>query len=489
MRKKIVYILVFSLVFLFCMEAGAEVDFQSGRYRELSRNTNEKPEIEIPEYRQVDLENGISLYMLQDRELPYVELRGYIKGGSVQEPSEVAGITGFMVNMMNTGTRNYGELELNQYKEKYALDFNLGFDLHNLSFSGNALSTEKEELLSLAEEMLLQPKFDTSYRQRLLNERERMLEQARTEQESLAEMYFYRNIYSDHPYSYTSSVESLLQALERYSPDNLSDYYRRLFVPENTVIMVYGDFAYDDMKEKIRRKFGEWTGQEDEDLEAPPAVEKSEDNFGRVILVDKQDATQAKILMGHNLKIDDFRERINFSLANRVFGGGDFTCRLFENLRDEKGYVYDIGSSYTDRKLGGTYIINTSVKPGKTYETIELIKDEIKAITEGEDEIDNRELFNVKNQRNAFLPENYRYREDVFAEEVYNIEVEGRESGYLRRYIDAYNEAGVKEVNEAFRKHISLGELLTVIVGKKEDILPAFEEVGIEVEVVEVKSQ
>ncbi|MFW6238035.1 MAG: M16 family metallopeptidase [Halanaerobiales bacterium] len=485
MKRKLTIGFLVSILLFSCLHARAEVDFNRELYRQLSEDViNEQPEIEIPEYRSTTLENGIRLFMLKDDELPYLKIMGYIKGGKVLEEGELAGITDFMVNMMNTGTENYGEKELNKYKERHAVDFSLGSGSHQLYFSGDALTTEQEELLSLAREVLLRPRFDASYHQRLINERERSLMQAKTRQENLASMYFYRNIYSDHPYSYGADIDRLLDTLQNYNPDNLATHYRRLFVPEDTVIMVYGDFSYQAMETAISDRFGDWTGGE-EASSGSPEVEINKENFGRTILVDKPDATQAKIVMGYNLKIDDFAERVKFNLADEVFGSGNFTCRLFENLRDEKGYVYNVSSNYSDRELGGTYVVETSVRPDKARETTELIRDEIEMIVSGEEEITGEEIYNIVNKKNAFFPEDYRYKEDVFESEVYNIELEDREPGYLNRYVQTYNQATAAEINEVFKKYIAPEKFLTVIVGKKEDVLPAFEEEGIEVEVKE----
>ncbi|MGM0603410.1 MAG: M16 family metallopeptidase [Bacillota bacterium] len=485
MRKKLFVILIItSVLMIFSISISAEVEFSQKLYHNLSENINPIPYLDIPDYKTAVLDNGIKVYLLEDHSLPYIDIKGYIKGGRILENEDNAGITDFMTVMMNTGTKNYGEKELNRFKELNAVDLNLFSSDHYISFSGNALTSEKDRLISLLKELLLKPDFEAEYRSRLLAEMERNIQQSKTNQDSLLEMYFYKNIYAGHPYSYAHDLDLLLKNLDYYTPENLKKYYDKTVRPNKTFMIVYGDFDSREMLEKIHKEFGSW--ENSSEYWKQPAVSTDRSDYGRIILINKEDATQAKLKIGYNLDISYLKDRMAFDLGNEIFAGGDITSRLSENLREEKGLVYTVFSKYVDKQAGGHYILNTSVKPEKVYLALESIKKEIEKITQGRDEITEEEIFEIVNRRNAFFPKSYSRKEDLLQSVVFNIEFKERDKNYINKYIQAYNILSAEDANKYFEKYINPGRFLTVIVGKKEDILPQFKENGISVEVVEI---
>ena len=140
-----------------------------------------------------------------------------------------------------------------------------------------------------------------------------------------------------------------------------------------------------------------------------------------MILVNKEDATHAKMRMGYNFYNTHFEDKTAFLMANRVFGG-DFTSRLMENLRTGQGFVYGIYSSTSYNQQGGLYYVSTDVAPEYAYD-MEAVKRDAgnqegeKAITE--------ELFENVNLYNAFFRSHIR-RDQCIIRIAYGIEVMGK---------------------------------------------------------------
>lgn len=172
-------------------------------------------------------------------------------------------------------------------------------------------------------------------------------------------------------------------------------------------------------------------------------------------------------------------------MANRVFGG-DFTSRLMENLRTGQGFVYGIYSSTSYNQQGGLYYVSTDVAPEYAYEIMEAVKREMLAIKEGEKAITEEELFENVNLYNAFFPKSYKTRISVLSELAYGIEVMGKGEDSINDFIKEYNELTAAEVQRVFAEHTYPDRFLTVIVGRKDDILPVFEEKGVGIELIEL---
>lgn len=480
--KLILIILVLQLIFV--PSVLAEVDFSQELFTELADSINGIPYIETPDYTRIELDNGMIVYLAEDNELPIVEIKGYIKGGRSQESQELAGISSIMVKLMNTGTKNYSEAELSRYKELNGLSFDLFSSNDRYSFSANSLSIDQKELISLIAEILINPEFEADYYYRIIQEYYQLVLQQYYNDSSLLDMFFTTNLYGDHPYSYSSNIGLVISALERMTPIDVEKFYQETIGPANMIIAISGDIELKEMEGLIKEKFGDWESKGVELKEAEVIVD--EENYNKIILINKEDATHARMRMGYNFYDSRFEDRVPFMMANRIFGGGDFSSRLMDNLRTQRGYVYGIYSGITYNQLGGVYFISTDVDPGKAYETMEAIKEEMLAISEGKEEISEEELFMNVNLYNALFPKAYKNQLSVLSKLMFDIEFMDEDEDSINSFVKEYNELTASQVQEVFVEHTYPERFLTVIVARKDDILPVFQEQGIEVEVIDL---
>ena len=484
MKKTNIVILLLILTLFFVGPARAEVEFSEELFVELAEGTIAIPEIEIPDYRRVELDNGMIFYLSEDDELPVVELRGYILGGRSQETQETAGVANIMAHLMNTGTQNFSERELIRYKELNGLELNISSGRDRFSFSGSALIGEQQELYSLLAEKLRNPRFDGDYFQRIIQESYQGVMQGYYDEDSLLAMYFNKNIYGEkHPYSFGSNLDLLLSTLQQLTPDKVERFYRKTVDPSQIIIAISGDIEIEETVALLEEEFTDWESKNTKLKD--PAIVLNSDNFNRILLVNKEDATHAKMRMGYNFYDSSFEKRAAFRIGDRIFGGGDFSSRLVDNLRVQRGYVYAAYSVSSYNQLGGVYYITTDVDPGKAYITMAEIKQEMEAISRGRDPITEEEVDNRLNLFNALYPQSFTSRIGTLNHIMYNIEVRERGEDPINEYIQEINALTANEVQQVFADYSFPHRFLTVIVGNKDDILPAFEEQGLQVEVVD----
>lgn len=480
--KLLLLFLILQLMFICPVLAGLE--FNEELFIELANNKNEIPYIEIPDYSRLELENGMVVYLAEDKDLPIVEISGYIAGGIREESQESAGISVLMSNLMNTGTENFKEEELTKYKELNGVSLGIYTSYDNYNISGNSLSTEKEKLISLLAETLRNPKFDGDYYYRIIQEYIQLLMQQYYLDGSLLDMVFNTSLYGNHPYTNVDSIALIMSSFEKMTPEDVEEFYKKNIDPGKIVLAICGDIDIEETESIIKDYFEDWESQGVELNEEEVLI--NEDNFNKIVLVNKEDATHARMKMGYNFYNSSFEDRVPFVIANRIFGLGDFSSRLMDNLRTDLGYVYGIGSRMTLNQLGGLYFISTDVAPGNAYDAREAIITEILAIIDGERPIKEEELFRIVNQYNAFYPQSYQNQISILSKLIYDIEIMGEKGDTINSFVKEYNDLTAAQVQEVFVEHTFLERFLTVIVGRKDNILPAFEEKGIEVEVVEL---
>jgi len=469
---------------LFIPSAMAGVEFSPQLFEELAQSVNKVPEIKIPAYERFVMDNGLVIYLVEDHSLPIIEVTGFIKGGRAHETKDIAGISSFLTDMMTTGTQNRTEEALDKFKEFYGLSFNMGVKRDYYTLSGNALIQDKDHLLELMADILMNPKFDAPYYQRKLMELYQGLSMARTQDPVLVDMIFYRHLYGDHPYSYDADIDLITAAAQNYTPARLMKYYRDTVAPNMTIIAFAGDFSSREMKREVEKAFGKWE-------KAPVTLphQKSiapRDEYGKIYIINKSDATQAKFKMGFELFTHDYPEDMEFRIANMVYGSGAFECRLMDSLRVKKGYAYDARSTYNANKLGGEYVVTTEVKPESALDTYETIIGEMNKILDRAQPITEEELFKTVNFFNALMPKFYVEKISVIESVIRSVEIWGESANHVNENIKRYNSMTAEMAQRVFEKNLDPKRFITVILGQKEKLVPQFEKAGIPVEVVEM---
>ena len=481
-NKFFVLIILLSLIITFSSTIFA-AEFSAELFDELADAVNEKPIIEVPDYSVLELDNGMIVYLAENHELPIVEMSAYIRGGFSRELKEESGISSLMTELMNLGSENYSETEMGKFKEINGLSFSFSSDFDKYRINASSLITEKDELISLAAEILKNPDFKRDYFSRTVSENIQYYKQQFYEDDSLLDMHFFKNLYGDHPYGYQYNYNLAVDFLNDVKPEDLHNFYRKNINPSEMIMALSGDFEIEEMKELLKTNFSDW---ENNQISAESSyVNVNPKNHGRIILVNKADATQAKIRMGYNFYTYNYPKKVPFLMGNMIFGSGGFNSRLMENLRTEKGYVYGTNSRTEYHKYGGSYYINLSVEPEKSLKAVQAVEEEMDVIKNGENPIKKEELFENVNLYNAVFPKAYREQIDVLDKLMYEIEFRSNTEEYINKLIREYNGLTAEEVQNVFSEELYTDILLTVIVGPKERILPIFRENNIELEVVE----
>lgn len=484
-RKFAILISLILISIIFIPSVKAEEELNEDLFYELIKTENEKPEIEVPDYEKIELDNGLTAYLVKDSEYPVVEVKGFIKGGRRQEKQDIAGISDIMMEMMSTGTKNLGEEEYAREKEVNGIDISFGVNNDSFDFEGSALSSETDKLLSLLADSLQNPDFSGSYLERILQEQKQYLAQATVQVDSLLNSNFFKNIYENHPYSFANNIELKSSKLNSFNANKIRNFYNNSIGPDKMVIAVVGDINIEESQKILEDNFADWSKQDIEIRENE--IEEMAYDENKIVIVDKEDADQAHMKIGHNFPGYDFEKDTEFLMGNRIFGQGGFSSRLMENIRSEKGYVYSIYSDTSYNKDGGVYYINTKVDHKKAPEVLKAVKDEMEEIKTGNKEITEEELNENINLYNGLLPSSYKHSIDVINDYIYKTELLGVEDAHLNSFIEEYNSLNSEEVQKVMEEKLKPDKLLTVVVGNSQVLKPVFKENGYEVKVVKSK--
>ncbi|MBW2561691.1 MAG: insulinase family protein, partial [Deltaproteobacteria bacterium] len=246
---------------------------------------------EPPKAQRVELENGIILYVLEDHELPLVNLSAVVRMGSFYDPPGKEGLAELTGTVMRTGgTRSMTGDRIDEDLDSIAGIINVSVETQSCTLSLSVLEEDLDRGLEIFSDILINPAFAEEKITLAKALETEALKRIRDNPQKTAFRAFRRLIYCGDPRGRISSIESV----ERVKRGDLVTFHRQFFRPSNVMIAVSGDIQREDMVEKIRTRLGGWNAPGSPEVSPPPPAhaEASLDYLFK-------DTPQSIVLVGH----------------------------------------------------------------------------------------------------------------------------------------------------------------------------------------------
>jgi len=326
--------------------------------------------VTLPEYERVELDNGTVLLLAEKHDVPLVGLHAVVRGGSVADPADKAGLAELLASVMQKGAGDRDAAEFAEAAAGVGGDISASADVETLEVTAEFLSRDIDLMIELVADMLMQP---TLSEDEVIKERDRAIALiAAAKDSSLASlMPSYTNafIFGDHPYGYsTFGSEATLAEISR---DDIAQFHADHFGGDRLIIAVAGDFQLEALKARLTTVFGGWGAAA---APLPEVAPPEPATPGRVLLVDKPGAAQTYFWIGNVGVAVDYEGRAELNLANTVFGGR-FTSMLMTELRVNSGLTYGARSRVVRHSRAGAVTIRSYTETAKTVEAIDMAVD------------------------------------------------------------------------------------------------------------------
>ena len=436
------------------------------------------PAFDIPRPERVELANGMIVYLLEDSELPLVNVQVRIRTGSRFDPPDKIGLADLTASVLGTGGAGSrtGE-EVDQYLEDRAANLSTSVGI-GVGFA--QLSVLKEHLgdvMSVLADMLRSPRFE-----------EDRLEEAKVQWRSsiarrndgpgqIASREFSKLVYgATSPYARHTEYATV-NAVTR---DDLVAFHGEFYHPNRILMGVTGDIKRDDMLAMIEEHFGDWAQSTMAMAEMEAAIQPADPN--KVYYIEKTDITQANFRLGHLGTTVNDPDYSAVEVMNTIFGQG-FASRLFNVIRSEKGLAYAIwggvGASYA---YPGMFQVGGETKLESTSEALQAIMYEIERMKEGT--VSQEEFEYAKaSYLNSFIfnfdtPEEVVSRQMLY--EYYRYPADFLQT--FRQRIDAVTREDIRRVAQRL---LTPDQLIVLVVGDQAKFDAALSQFG-EVETIDV---
>lgn len=326
-------------------------------------------EVTFPPYDLRTLSNGMQVVTVLHHEQPAVTMRLLVRAGGANDPDKKRGVSYLVSNLLDQGTTTRGSQQIADQIDSIGgvLGTSSGDDF--TSISAIVMKDSFDVAMDLVADLVRNPAFAQ-------DEIDRQKEQITSTQQVnandpdyIASAVFDRLVYGFHPYGLPGSGTP--ETLARITRQDLQQFHRQYFVPNNMVLAIVGDITQKDAVAAAERVFGSWPRGETPKWRgvAPPEPTR------RIVVIDKPDAVQTEIRVGQLAIPRKHADFLAWDLAVKVLGG-EGANRLHRVLRSERGLTYGASAETEGHKLAGDLVAETDTRTETTGEALGLMVQE-----------------------------------------------------------------------------------------------------------------
>jgi zinc protease len=322
------------------------------------------------------LSNGLEVLAVRREVAPLVALNLMFRSGSDADPAQLAGLGSATADLLDEGAGTRGPLQMAEDLEQLGADLWIGCGRDGSQLSVQVPSKGFEAALAMAADVLLRPRLDADDWARVKGDRLTSLAQRRDQAESVASLVSDRVLYGDaHPYGRSS--DGYEPSVARIGVEDIRHFHATHFRPNNACLVVTGAIDEDELPRQLEAALGAWAPG----VLPTPAPATPLPAAPRLVLVDRPAAPQSIVRLVSAGTDRASADRPALSMLNAVLGGS-FTSRLNFNLREQKGYTYGAGSSFSFLKRPGAFSARAAVFTEVTAAAVTEFLKELRAVRE-----------------------------------------------------------------------------------------------------------
>ena len=220
------------------------------------------------EYRKATLANGLRVIMVEHHELPVVAIELLVKAGSVHEPGEKPGLAHIVTQLLREGTRAKGSLGISEEIDFIGGTLSVDCEYDLSSVTTTALVKHYKTILDLLSEVVRFPAFKTKEIELHRDKAITAILREKDNKSSIASRHFSEMLYGEHPYAHPPI--GTIEGLKAISRDEIIQFYKTQFLPNNSILTVVGDIDYENTLAGIKEAFGDWKKGEVSKPTLPP---------------------------------------------------------------------------------------------------------------------------------------------------------------------------------------------------------------------------
>jgi zinc protease len=334
------------------------------------------PSVDIP-YKKFVLDNGLRLIVHEDHKAPIVGVNVWYHVGSKNEKPGKTGFAHLFEHLMFNGSENYNYDYFKAMEAIGATDLNGTTNEDRTNYFQNVPVSALDRTLWLESDRMghLVNAIDTAK----INEQRGVVQNEKRSGENqpyaIAWELTTKNTYpAGHPYSWT--VIGSMEDLNAASLDDVKEWFKTYYGPNNAVIVIAGDIDPQAAYDKVKKYFG--------DIPPGPPIAKHDAWVAKMKENHRQTAqdrvAQARLQKTWNVPQWGTPTTAYFQLLSNILTNGK-SSRLYKRLVYDEQIASRVSSYLDNREISGQFYLEADAKPGVPLSKIETaMKQELKKI-------------------------------------------------------------------------------------------------------------
>ena len=311
------------------------------------------------------LSNKIVLLISEEHSLPFITVQLLVDSGSRKDPAGKEGLARLVARGLLLGTSQRTVVAINEELDFMGASLATSCSKDYATVNLRVLKKDLDRGLDLFLESLTQPTFPEEEVRREVEKTLAAIQAAEDQPEEVAEKEFQKDLFLTSPYGHP--VEGTKESVARITREAIVQFYRNEYHPNNSILVVVGDITLEEVKAKLLPRLTQWPMGE-----VPGMAFKGDFAGGpKTVKIDRA-ITQANIILGHSGVSRENPDFYALTVMNYILGGGGFSSRLMETIRNKRGLAYSVASFFDPAKYPGSFQIVLQTKNASAREAISL---------------------------------------------------------------------------------------------------------------------
>lgn len=425
----------------------------------------------FPAVHRTALPNGMKVLVVPMPRLPIVTAMTYVDAGATADPTGAEGLAVLTAASLTEGIAGYEGVRLIERFEQLGTVASVWADWEGSYARLTVLKEKLEPALGLLAEVLRAPTFPAREVERLRDIRLADLVQQLAEPRGLADERFDAFLYAPTT-RYARSVGGTPKTVGGITREQIVAFHDRHYGPETTTLVLVGDLTPEVAVQVATTAFGDWHHAA---MRGPAAVDTTTASARQIVLVEKPEAPQSELRVGHLGVPRLHPDYLPIVVMNGILGGF-FSSRINLNLREKHAFTYGASSSFAWRRAAGPFMVGTAVKTEVTGRALEEILKEIEAMRAAPPTAS--ELALAADYLAGVFPLRFESTAAV-AGTLASAESLGVPEDFYSTYRERVRALTADQVHAAAQTHLHPDRLLVLAVGDSATVAPMLEGMGL----------
>ncbi len=409
----------------------------------------------LPNIQNLNLDNGIPLSVLNVGSQELLKIQFSFPAGSIYQNELLTAL--FTNDLLKEGSKNYTSKEIAEKLDFYGAFVDARITRDRAYVNVFSLNKYLDEVLKIVADFLIAPTLSAKELQIITAKEKQLFSIKMQKVKTIANRRFQQLVFgTDHPYGYMTNLPDY-DAVELA---NIRRFFETNYQLKDWQLYVSGK-VNDDTLVLLNRYFGyqKLTGEKLEQETIKQTIEAQKTHH----FIEHKGAMQTALKMGQLTINRTHKDYPVLSLAQTIFGGF-FGSRLMQNIREDKGYTYGIGSHIMHLHQASVFVISSEVGGEVAEKALEEVKKEMKLLRS--EIVAEDELQLVKNYMAGSLLKSlngpFALGEMMRMMKEYHLSED-----YFTHYISGIQEATADDVLQAAQQYLNENDMMSLLVGSK----------------------